>query len=126
MKLPSKSWMYAALLAVVSILAVCAAVYVKIEALVAYEKLPEKDSTVMQSTADSLSEKPDGLPYSKSYVLRLQDGQICVYNADNEIIYSEKASAEMLSDDDIQELEREGLTLTARSEVMELLSYLKS
>lgn len=67
------------------------------------------------------------LPDCAFYTLRLQGETLTVYGDQNRPLYRISSfSNAMLSEKDITELERDGLRLTSRSEVLELLAYLES
>ena len=129
MKLSEKYKKYAVVLcAVLSVSAACAALYVWTESFVAYEEVPNEPLAVVTDTDNvpavtSLADLPD----CAFYTLRLQGETLTVYGNQNRPLYRISSfSNAMLSEKDITELERDGLRLTSRSEVLELLAYLES
>lgn len=69
---------------------------------------------------------PENIPDSNNYNIFLENQNLCVY-ADDKLVYlQELESPGMLSDKDIQELERSGIHTNSRSELLELLSYFNS
>ena len=129
MKLSEKYKKYAVVLfAVLSVSAACAALYVWTESFVAYEEVPNEPLAVVTDTDNvpavtSLADLPD----CAFYTLRLQGETLTVYGDQNRPLYRISSfSNAMLSEKDITELERDGLRLTSRSEVLELLAYLES
>ena len=129
MKLSEKYKKYAVVLcAVSSVSAACAALYVWTESFVAYEEVPNEPLAVVTDTDNvpavtSLADLPD----CAFYTLRLQGETLTVYGDQNRPLYRISSfSNAMLSEKDITELERDGLRLTSRSEVLELLAYLES
>lgn len=118
-----------AFLGILSVSAACAACYVWTESFVKYEKVPsEKNTDAVESTANAsrVTDLSD-LPYSDYYTLRLENGKIRLYGADGTEIYCENDfSPDALSARDKAELERDGLVLASRSDVIEILTYLKS
>lgn len=129
MKLSEKYKKYAVVLcAVLFVSAACAALYVWTESFVAYEEVPNEPLAVVTDTDNvpavtSLADLPD----CAFYTLRLQGETLTVYGDQNRPLYRISSfSNAMLSEKDITELERDGLRLTSRSEVLELLAYLES
>lgn len=129
MKLSEKYKKYAVVLcAVLSVSVACAALYVWTESFVAYEEVPNEPLAVVTDTDNvpavtSLADLPD----CAFYTLRLQGETLTVYGDQNRPLYRISSfSNAMLSEKDITELERDGLRLTSRSEVLELLAYLES
>ena len=94
----------------------------------AYEEVPNEPLAVVTDTDNvpavtSLADLPD----CAFYTLRLQGETLTVYGDQNRPLYRISSfSNAMLSEKDITELERDGLRLTSRSEVLELLAYLES
>lgn len=120
-----------AFLGLISVCAACAACYVWTESFVKYEKTkPIESARAAQSTQSAEIETEISLfelPASDYYTLRLENGKITVYSANGTLLYAEADfSPKALSERDKAELERDGLIVTARSEVIELLTYLKS
>ena len=129
MKLSEKYKKYAVVLfAVLSVSAACAALYVWTESFVEYEEVPNEPLAVVKDAGSLPSEQSLAeLPDCAFYTLRLQGETFTVYNDQNQPIYRISGFSDaMLSEEDITELERDGLKLTSRSEVLELLAYLES
>lgn len=129
MKLSEKYKKYAVVLcAVLSVSAACAALYVWTESFVAYEEVPELNRLRLSRTLIT-SLPSHRLPICRTRLLhpRLQGETLTVYGDQNRPLYRISSfSNAMLSEKDITELERDGLRLTSRSEVLELLAYLES
>lgn len=69
----------------------------------------------------------DDIPYSENYVLKLENNFISVYGNSGERIYSEPIThSQMLSHNDIIELEQHGMYFSDRSQLIEILNYLNS
>lgn len=69
----------------------------------------------------------DDIPYAESYLLNLENNNVFVYNNSGELIYTEPLSyPEMLSPNDIIELEQHGMFFSDRSQLIEILNYLNS
>ncbi|MGN1122647.1 MAG: hypothetical protein ACI4RV_09795 [Eubacteriales bacterium] len=129
LKKNSKKSITAALCAV-GVCLVGALSYVFINSLVKYEvSPPQKDTASLTgSTEENIrAESPEDIPEAEGYTLFLENGSICVYNDRGERIYREEnAAIHALSPSDIAELEQDGMKFAARSEVIEILNYLRS
>ncbi len=75
----------------------------------------------------TIAKSHDDIPYAESYLLNLENNDIYVYSNSGELIYTESLShSEMLSPNDIIELEQHGMFFSDRSQLIEILNYLNS
>ena len=112
-----------------SVLVIGTLAYVFIGSIVEYEVvIPESGEVRVGGTDTGVRvASPEDLPESDGYTLFLENGKLCVYNSRKEKIYCDENTApDVLSDADIAELEQDGMYFAARSEVIEILGYLKS
>lgn len=100
--------------------------FLSYERLIRYEAHSvNTDNAVRESDAVSFK-KPSELPQSEYYVLRTDGTSLLVYDDAEHLICKQPFARSMLSENDKKELERDGLRLTSRSDVLEMLSYLSS
>lgn len=97
--------------------------FLSYERLIRYEAYSVKTDN---ATKESDIASPSELPLSEYYVLRTDGTSLLLYDAAERLIYKQTLTHSMLSENDKKELERDGIRLASRSEVLEMLSYLNS
>lgn len=114
-----------------SLLAAGFLAYVHTGTLVEYEVLAENRETAADApvpvAASERAYVPEEIPVRAHYVLRLAEGTLCVYDeTGGELYRTEELTFSMLSADDRKALEKEGIPLESRAELLEILSYMRS
>ncbi len=118
-----------AAIAVITVLSVCALSYLFAESLVVYEHKSYDTPNVLSETDNSvdINTVPENIPYSDGYVMYLSEGVITVYDSDNTEVYLENScNITDFTASDIKQLEQDGIKITDRSELLEILSYISS
>ncbi len=111
---------------IAAIIALGAAVFLSCEHLIRYEAHSVKTDETVREPDTALLSKLTELPQSEHYVLRTDGTSLLVYDAEERLIYKQPLAYVLLSEKDKKELERDGLRLTSRSDVLEMLYYLSS
>lgn len=118
-----------AAIAVITVLSVCALSYLFAESLVVYEHKSYDTPNVLSETDNSvdINTVPENIPYSDGYVMYLSEGVITVYDSDSTEVYLENScNITDFTASDIKQLEQDGIKITDRSELLEILSYISS
>lgn len=100
--------------------------FLSYERLIRYEAYSVKTDNATKESDIASCSKPSELPLSEYYVLRTDGTSLLVYDDAERLICKQPFARSMLSENDKKELERDGLRLTSRSDVLEMLSYLSS
>lgn len=118
-----------AFIAIASVISISALSYLFAENLVVYEHKSYNTQKLCFDTNDTvrINTVPENIPYSNGYVMYLSDGVITVYNDENtEVYFSNSFKITDFTDSDIKQLEQDGIRITERSELLEILSYISS
>ena len=112
---------------IMSFILIFLVVYLNAESFISYKVISDDDRTIRSEPVSETAISPEALPISKKYVLKLVGEHICVYDNENKLIFKDMSGCiSSLSSKDIYELERDGIVYTVRSEIIEILNYLKS
>ncbi len=85
-----------------------------------------RDTAERESDPAALASEPDAIPVCPVYTLTCRGGCLMVRDDTERLLYVKALPRKNLTAADVSELERGGIRITARSELLELLSYLDS
>lgn len=125
-----KSFTFKAVAAALGAVTICAAgalSYVYVNSIVEYEVEQDETEYVSTEKNDITVRTPEDIPQSDSYNLLYDNNALCVYTSDGNLVYKDTTiSLKDLPKSDADALSGDGIRFQSRSDLIELLTYLKS
>ncbi len=118
-----------AVFCVISVIGAVAVTYFFRDSIIKYEVIAPVRSEYVPISAQQREEyiSPGEIPDSEFYTLRLEDGVIVVYDSGGSAVYAvSNEHIGALTKSDVAALTGEGIEIDLRSELIEILNYLRS